>query len=109
MARQLKGWPDGDLASPVAVAHVNHGRWLADCPFGCNSSQYAEPTDRRLFCINCANGDTMKWVPVKWPDDLEVAAVEAALSIRPDPQTRSWRPPETAGDLVAENKAKGLT
>ena len=41
-----------------------------------------------------------------WP--ANVAAIEAVLLQRPDPQTRNWRPGEAMGVLRAENEAHGV-
>lgn len=105
-----KGPPPAGLApTPVAVAHVNHGRWLAECPFErCASAQYASRADRRFFCVECSNAGTGMWVAVAWPAETELTAIEAALSARPDRRSRNWAPPETVADLAAENTAEGL-
>lgn len=116
---QMKGaWPTKVTQAVTAYAYVNHGRWMIDCPWGCNSAQYAARSDRRFFCVECDSGGTAQWAPVEWPDDLEVAAIEAALGLRPDETLRNWEPPtmreakhlkpETAADLVAENKDHGV-
>jgi len=117
--RQMRGsWPTGLAEGPLAEARVDHGRWVVDCPFpGCNSAQFASKTDHRFFCVDCSGPDRL-WVPVVWPDDIELAAIEAALSLRPEISTRSWESPgwrarrgvspETVADLLAENAAHGL-
>lgn len=117
MRGQMKGpWPTDILSSPVAEAYVNHGRWMVNCPFGCRSAQHASRGDHRFFCIECDSGGTSSWVRVNWPDEAELAAIEAALGVRPQIPTRNWltpnmraalhQAPETAADLMAENEAQ---
>ena len=108
-AGTLKGdMPTATHATVRASAEVNHGRWLVDCPFGCASAQHAVRSDRRFFCVECSNGGTCMWVPVVWPDDDQVAAIEELLEARPDPTTRNWRPGEPVDSLADENTAHGL-
>lgn len=105
---QPKGrWPTEVHPSVTAAARVNHGRWSVWCPFGCMSSQYASFTDRRMFCIEC-DGHQGRWVMVVWPDDLTVAAIEAALMLRPKESDRNWEPGETVRDLLEENQRMGV-
>jgi hypothetical protein len=115
---QMKGpWPTKVLPSPVAIARVDHSRWIADCPFeGCHGAEYVSKTDRRFFCIACSNGGTGQWIRVQLPDEVELAAIEATLGRRPSgapgtPQcTRHWDPRagETVADLEAENQLAGV-
>lgn len=108
LAGQPRGpWPTG-ATDRTAAAYVNHGRWCVDCPFGCGSAQYASRADRRFFCIECGNDSTSGWVTVIWPAPLDIAAIEAALGVRPQVATRNWQPGETVADLLAENQARGL-
>ena len=103
---QMKGeWPTATVQGVTGVAYVNHGNWMVDCPFpGCNSAQFASRTDRRFYCVECGRG----WVAVTWPSELDVAAIEAALSIRPESTTRNWFPGESVADLQAESAAHGV-
>jgi hypothetical protein len=106
---QPKGeWPAGVHDTVAAVAYVNHGRWVVDCPFGCGSAQMASRSDRRFFCVECGHRGDGRWLPVVWPSDLEVQTVEAVLDARPDMATRNWRPGEPIDALVAENAGHGL-
>lgn len=74
-------------------AYVNHGRWLADCPAGCNN---AMPVDRGQTAFLCgflidgalkagcgATGD------LQWPE--QPGDIEAALFGRME-QHRNWAP-----------------
>jgi hypothetical protein len=106
----MKGpMPSEILADPVAHAFVSHGRWAVECPFeGCFSAQYASKADRRFFCIECDNGGTDSWVTVVWPSEVDVAAIESALLLRPPAANRNWLHYEPVGNLLDENKAAGL-
>lgn len=106
---QPKGpWPEGEHPNLTADAYVNHGRWCVDCPHGCGSAQYASRKDRRFFCVDCDNAGDPRWIPVDWPSDLEIGAIEAALLARPDVTSRNWKPGETIEQLVAENAEHDL-
>ena len=108
LAGQLRGpWPQGLHDQLTAHAYVNHGRWCVDCPYGCGSAQYASHSDRRFFCVDCANRGDPRWVPVAWPSELELTTIEAVLSVRPDPTTQNWRPGEAIDELTAENTGHG--
>lgn len=91
-----------------ALARVDHGRWLADCPFdGCRSAQLVSPNDPRFFCPECLNAQVAgAFVAVEWPAEPE--KVEALLARRPSPANRNWIPTETLADLRAENAANGV-
>lgn len=76
----------------MAVAYVNHGRWVADCPRPgglCLSAEWldnpAEPLRWRFQCTNCGYG-----ADIAWP--REAAGIEEVLGKRPVPQTRNWFP-----------------
>jgi hypothetical protein len=82
---------DAKVAPKVtATARVNHGRWLADCPFGCGGSMDVSP-GLTYWCGTCGNlpvgGQCVK---VDWPKDLE--QIEDVLILRPDKATRNWEP-----------------
>lgn len=107
-----KPWPKpvGHSADPqlAASAHVNHGRWLVACPFGCGEHQHASETDRRFFCFTCRNqpvGGVS--VPVVWPDERD--QVEAHLLARPSERNRNWWPHEAPVDLARENTLHGIS
>lgn len=88
-------------ADVVAVAYVNEGRWVVDCPF-CAGAQLASRVDRRFWCVECQNAEVAgAWVTVSWP--LQEREIEAALGDRPKLNTH-WLPDETVSDLVSENE-----
>lgn len=104
-------WPPGverripDQVAPDALpVHVNHGRWIVECP--CGSAQLASRTDRRFFCVECGNVTFEgKWVRVEWPSDSEVAEIEQALQERPFATYQNWSPGETVQELKVETAA----
>jgi hypothetical protein len=111
MRMQMKGpWPTEVDASVRACARIDHGRWIADCAFGCGSAEYVSKVDRRSFCIECGNGGTGKWVAVTWPADDDIAAAESFLGLRAEPDLRNWDPrEETIDELRSENAEHGVT
>lgn len=102
----------GNLDTSVTVkAEVNHGRWVARCPF-CNSAQVASPADPRFLCAGkdgCANGPVRgAYVAVTFPDPDTSGQIETALMDRPDRANRNWKAPETVAALIEENEPHGL-
>lgn len=90
----------------AAFAYVNWGRWVADCPLGCGGAE--RPAAEWFVCRECgndrANGER---IPVAWPAPEDIAAIEAALMVRPL-QHRHWNLNESIGALLVENVAHGL-
>lgn len=85
---------------------INHGRWIAECPT-CKDAQLASRTDLRFMCVSCANSAIGgAWRPVRWP--VEQAAIEEALTVRPDVSAQNWTPDETAADLTEQNTEAGI-
>lgn len=78
----------------AALAYVNWGRWVADCPVpGCHDAQQLTPG---ALSMMCADGHMS---PVQWPGDAKsVTAISDALNVRPDERNRNWYP---AGQPVA--------
>lgn len=99
--------PKGVDRTRVAHARIDYGRWIADCPYGCGGAQVPPWTDRRFFCINCANGGTGKWCPLEWPDAADVETAETLMQYRP-PRGHFFDPRiETVSDLAVENTFQG--
>lgn len=98
---------DIDPTAPPALAYVNHGRWVADCPSeGCAGATSIMP-GAGFLCAECLNAEVgHRYRPVAWP--AERAAVEDALCCRRLPQTANWRPGETVRALEDENVRHGL-
>lgn len=94
------------------TAYVDHGRWIACCPF-CPSAQVVSPEDPFFLCAGddgCVNLPIQgAYVAVVFPDETTQQDVEAVLLERPAMSTRNWLPDETADDLLAENVANDVT
>lgn len=89
-----------------AFAYVNHGRWVADCPFGCGGAELA--LDDRFICRECLNAQAShRPIPLVWPAPEDVSAIGAALGVRP-PANRNWALNESIGALLVENVEHGL-
>lgn len=85
-----------------AVAYVNWGRWVADCPRAdCANAEQLVRGAPRFACSFC--GYTCS---VSWPD--EAKRIVEALAARPVPSTRNWLPGETVAMLEAENVEHGV-
>jgi len=98
----------GFAEAPVVKAEINHGRWIAKCPF-CNGAELVDPQDLRFMCCSCFNSKVGgKWLKIEMPDAETKEAVEKALLARPERSTRSWLHGESAKDLEAENDAMGV-
>ena len=85
----------------TALAYVNHGRWVADCPTtDCPEAHLAQPGDK-FDCVNCGTVGR-----VEFPDNH--TDIDEVLERRPVPQTRNWTPGESLEELVEENRAHDL-
>lgn len=91
---------------PAAFAYVNHGRWVADCPFGCGGAELA--MDDRFICRECRNAEARhRPIPLVWPAPGDVDAITAVLVVRPI-LNRNWNLNESIGALLVENVEHGL-
>jgi hypothetical protein len=99
------GQPEApDTNAPPALAYVNHGRWVADCPTAFCAGAVPLLPGAPFMCGNCLNAECgFKYRPVEWPADR--AHIEEVLGERLLPETANWRPGETAERLTAENAA----
>ena len=98
--------PKSVVLSPIAQAQVNHGRWIADCPF-CNGAEMVDLDKRLFFCGSCLNkGVGGQWLTVAVP--IERAAIEAELIKRSGEEHRNWKPGESVAALRAENRQQGV-
>jgi len=91
--------------TPIVYARVNHGRWIADCPF-CTGSEmvwFEEPS--AFFCFSCRNkavdGHLLR---VDIPKNY--MKIEDILLIR-HPVNRNWQG-ETLSALKSENTKVGV-
>jgi len=99
------------LPTDVAVAYVNHGRWVADCPDQeCHGAEDTLPSPitgviglnrHRMICTNCGR----TW-PVEWPMTADM--IVAVLMQRPRKDNRHWWPWESVEDLLVENMTHGF-
>lgn len=103
--------PSGDVAlGPAVLAHVNHGRWIADCPTaGCGGAELVSFDNPVFFCCECRNAAVEhNLLPVLIPGTRERKQVERHLTARPEPATRNWHPAESIVGLRGENRANGV-
>lgn len=106
----LAGTPRGKLMKrptkvskkAVVYARVEHGRWLADCPW-CRNAIFAPLTDPRFFCPECMNaavhGEFVKLVVPKTEDREQIAGLLLRV---PDERCRNWLPTETVEELAQQ-------
>lgn len=98
-----------------ARAYVNHGRWVAECPFCGAAERLWDGTLQRKKgvpfpfglvggLLHC--GYTGSSCPVEYPDDART--ITSVLSRRPDEKTRNWFLNETVEDLLFENLEHGV-
>jgi len=100
-----------------AVAYVNHGSWVADCPAGCGSALNLKPKETTYVCAVMEGGQMAAGCgacsAVAWPADA--VWIWDALLHRPNPRTRNWAPAghrqalvtgfpggQSVADLIAE-------
>jgi hypothetical protein len=97
--------PGVALKAPHAIAYVNHGRWLADCPFNCGGARMVQP-NVDFWCVFCGNAEAGgQGVPVDWPSDA--VQVDDVLRYRALERYRNWIPGETIAVLRKENQDNG--
>jgi hypothetical protein len=99
------------LGGPVAVARVNQGRWIADCPTAaCGGAEFVSLSEQHgFFCCECRNAATDNvCIPVVLPDEKTIGQVAAYLCARPAPATRNWHPDEPVKQLQQENREHGI-
>lgn len=95
---------------PAVEAHINHGRWITDCPSDdCTGAEIVSFINPVFFCCECRNAEwEHKPLPVLLPTSEIRAQVESYLVARPSPATRNWRSIETTKQLRDENRAHGI-
>lgn len=99
---------DIDIEAAPAVARVNLGRWITDCPQPrCPGTSFVWINGpRQFFCPICGNrgiGGRFRLVDI--PDDWEMG--ERVLVERHIFTERNWTPAETVIDLAIENLEGG--
>jgi hypothetical protein len=113
---ELKGPRETSLADAHAVARINWGRWLADCPAApcanpvtgerAGGAEYVSP-GLPFMCQWCWNQEIAgRFREVDFPAARE--ALEAELVKRDVADNRNWTPGETLADLQADNIVHGV-
>ena len=88
---------------PMLKARIDHGRWLADCPY-CRGAELVTLDDPVFLCLSCGNVVCMsQFLPVQFPNEQRRNRIEELLIIRPLPN-RNWRTGESVEDLKRENR-----
>lgn len=104
--------PSGMLLNKdvVAVARVDHSRWIADCPDPeCGGAEFVSFADPRFFCCECRNkAIDHAYLPVELPSTTDRGDIEELLLARSSGESRNWLPSETVDDLLAQNRAHGV-
>lgn len=104
----------------LAVAYMNWGRWISDCPReDCSYAFKLEPGQEMYVCRTRQGEGCGAEAPIEWPPDA--AEIEAELQRRPVTSTRNWYPPghplavatgnpdgQTVDDLRAEADEHGV-
>lgn len=73
------------LITGTALAYVNWGRWIADCPADCGGALKLAPRQTLLSCEECG-----LFSPIEWPANAD--GITEALAQRGVPKTRNWFP-----------------
>ena len=93
------------IDTPVLEPHVNHGRWIVDCPW-CNNAELASE-EELFFCSNCCNA-AIERKQARAPFPMQRLGVESTLVKRLLVTNRNWEPKETLELLLAENASHGV-
>lgn len=108
-------WPAND----PAIVYINHGRYVADCPAGCNNAMVIDSGQTAFLCGVWHKGELkggcFATATLQWPSDP--VGLMVALSGR-EVQHRNWAPAghrqntvsyTRDGRLVAEAYPDGQT
>lgn len=94
---------DVNTEAQPALAYVNHGRWVADCPTPFCTGAVVLLTGSPFLCGNCLNAECgFRYRLVSWP--AERGEIEEILSTRLLPENANWYPGETLERLTVENE-----
>ena len=86
----------------TAIAYVNHGRWVADCPTQSCPGAVALLPGVAFLCDSCLNVDCgHRYRPVAWP--AHRGRIEEILIERMLLEEANWIPSETVDDLEADD------
>lgn len=99
---------DVDTAAKPAVAYVNQGRWVADCPQrGCGGALALVRRAVGFLCGNCLNvGVGHRYRPLMWPRERD--EIEDVMAVRLLPEESNWRAGDSVAALGDENEAHGV-
>lgn len=88
-------------------AYVNHGRWIADCPF-CKGAECVTENEKVFYCLSCGNEQVGgNFIKVNFPKRVDRYKFEKSLARRPE-SLRNWIPGETPADIAKENRKNGI-
>lgn len=88
-------------------AHVNHNRWIVQCPF-CSSAELASKVHRMFWCAECQmRSNDGCALNVIFPAPRTMAEIETVLLMRENIDNRNWFPHETVAQLARENLDHG--
>ncbi len=73
------------ITPKTALAYINHGRWVVECPWECGSAMELQPHELMFACSMCHQIS-----PITWPSDAD--RIWEALQERVLPRTRNWFP-----------------
>lgn len=73
------------IKTGAALAYVNWGRWIAECPAECGGALMLAPQQTLLSCEECG-----LFSQITWPADAD--GITDALAQRAVPRTRNWFP-----------------
>ncbi len=95
-------------SSQTIQARINHGRWIAHCPF-CAGAEYVFLEHPVFYCQSCwmeaVGGQGLRVIV---PSAKARTGIEGELLKRPLVATRNWSPGETVKSLAAENAERGI-
>jgi len=63
--RMLRRAAPSKVSSMPVFARLDAGRWIADCPMGCNGAEMVTTVDPIFLCLSCGCGDM--WWPGEFP------------------------------------------
>lgn len=87
-------------------AYVNHGRWIADCPF-CNHSEFVFKNDLFFTCFHCFN-QVAGGKRIKVILDPRYQEIENILNKRRNKENQNWFIYEEIEKLEIENSIMGV-
>jgi hypothetical protein len=87
-------------SSKPLVAHINHGRWVAVCPF-CNGGIAVWRDNPKAACLDCGT----IYTNIEWPNPAELKQVLRAAAELPEVHMRNWHPGRETAEEAVEKMA----